>query len=95
MVLEANVESFGVKAFQMDHLMPLNLMRSLAAQNGFKEIDISYESFYAPVFPLVFNFIRKQCGPWPMDISDYDSWIAKQIQPEKRGMWLLRLRRCE
>jgi SAM-dependent methyltransferase len=94
-VLEANVESFGKKAFQMEHLIPLSLMRSLATQNGFKEIDISYESFYAPVFPLVINFIRKQCGPWPLDKSDYDSWIAKQIQPEKRGMWLLRLRRGE
>lgn len=92
-ILEANNQSYGQKHFQIKNLLPLESMRSLATQNGFKEIDVSYEGFYAPFFPLFINFLRKQCGPWPMDISDYNSWIAKQIPPEKRGLWLLRLQR--
>ena len=27
------------------------------------------------------------------NISDFDSWLAKQIPPEKRSLWLMRLRR--
>lgn len=92
LILEANDKSFGYKHFQNESLLPLDLMRSLATKNGFKEIDTSYEGFYASHFPLFINFLRKQCGPWPFDISDYNSWIAKQIPPEKRGIWVMRLK---
>jgi len=95
LILEANEQSLGHKHFQIESLTPLDLMRSLATKNGFREIDTSYEGFYAPYFPLFINFLRKQCGPWPFDVSDYDSWLAKQISPEKRGLWLLRLQREE
>ena len=91
-VLEANEESYGRKHFQQA-LLSLPLMRSLAARAGFREIDLSYEGFYAPVFPLLINFLRKQCGPWPMDVSDYDSWLARRSPPRKRGLWRLRLQR--
>jgi len=93
LILETNNQGFGRKHAQLKSTLSLNLMRSLAKQNGFKEIDVSYEGFYAPFFPFAINFLRKQCGPWPMNISDYESWMAEQIPPEKRGLWLLRLRR--
>ena len=90
-LLDANDNSYGGRHFQHERLLPLHVVRSLVTQNGFKEVDQSYEGFYASVFPYVINFLRKQCGPWPMDVSDYDSWIAQNIQPKKRGLWLLRL----
>jgi SAM-dependent methyltransferase len=93
LILEANDKGYSREHFPSKNLLPLSLMRSLATQNGFREIDVSYEGFYAPFFPFAINFLRKQCGPWPMNISDYDSWMAEQIPPEKRGLWLLRLRR--
>jgi hypothetical protein len=77
----------------MDSLLPLDLMRSIAMQNGFTEIDVSYEGFFAPYFPLIINFFRKQWNPWRMDVSDYDSRMARKISPEKRTLWQLRLRR--
>lgn len=92
-ILAANNKSYGQKNFQIKNLLPLDSMRSLAKNNGFKEIDVSYEGFYAPYFPLFINFIRKQCGPWNFDLSDYESWLAEQTPPEKRGLWLMRLRR--
>lgn len=71
----------------------LSFVRALAEKTGFREVDQSYEGFYSPVFPVFVNFIRKQCGPWPLDIADYESWAARVISPEKRGLWVLRLQR--
>ncbi|MBL08976.1 MAG: hypothetical protein CL402_00405 [Acidiferrobacteraceae bacterium] len=94
LILEANDKSLGRRLFnrEYENPLPLNTMRVFAKNHKFKEIDVSYEAFYAPFFPILINFIRKQCGPWQFDISDYDSWLAKQISPEKRGQWLMRLK---
>jgi SAM-dependent methyltransferase len=93
LILETNNQGYGRAHTQLKSTLSLDFMRSQVAQNGFKELDTSWEGFYAPFWPFFINYLRKQCGPWPMDISDYSSWIAKQIPPEKRGLWLLRLRR--
>ena len=95
LLLEANDHSYGVKEFQRQiaNLHGLGDVHDLVAANGFEVIDSSFEGFYAPYFPLFINFIRKQCSPHLFDLSDFDSLLASRTLPEKRGMWLLRLRK--
>lgn len=95
LLLEANSLSYAARMFRRYYgrLHPLSVMQAIAEQVGFQEIDHSFEGFYAPIFPRFINFIRKICAPWPMDMSDYDSWIAKRIPAFRRGLWLLRLQR--
>lgn len=92
-VLEANDQSYGWRHFQQA-VVPLSFVRSLAEKIRFAEVDVSYEGFYAPAFPILINFLRKQCAPCAMNGYDFDSWLARQIPAEKRGTWLLRLRRA-
>jgi hypothetical protein len=48
----------------------------------------SYEGFYAPVFPVLINAIRKTLAPWPFDLADHDSALARLIAPRRRALWL-------
>lgn len=94
-LLEANERSYGVHwvRSQVGSLHSLERVRALARECGLIERDCSYEGFYAPAFPQLVNYLRKQCSPAPLDIADYDSWIAARIPPKRRGLWLLRLGR--
>lgn len=92
LILEANDNSYGRHAFQQPTL-PLHAARLFSREAGFIEVNFSYEGFYSPFFPQLVNFFRKVCGPWRMNLSDFDSWLAQRIAAEKRGLWLLRLRR--
>lgn len=95
LILEANSTSYGAHAPRKHYgrLHSLHSVRSLAKDAGFMEVNYWYEGFYSPIFPRLFNFIRKQCSPRPLDIYDYNSWIEKYIPPDRRGLWFLRLQR--
>ena len=92
LILEANDKSYGRHGFQQTTL-PLDAARLVSRETGFNEIDVSYEGFYSPVFPLWVNFFRKVCVPWRINLADFDSSVARLIPSEKRGLWLLRLQR--
>lgn len=95
LLLEGNSTSFGARYMRakIGRLHELDKVRELTANNGFIEISQSFEGFYAPYFPILINFIRKVCTLRRFDLSDYDSWLAMKIRPERRGLWLLRLKR--
>jgi hypothetical protein len=94
LLLEANSGSLAAKHLRsrIGRLHELDRVRRLAVNSGFTEISQSFEGFYAPYFPVLINFIRKLCSFRQFDISDYDSWVVKAMLPEKRGLWLLRLK---
>lgn len=93
LILEANSLGYNAAAHRKYYgrLHSLQTMQKISREFGFKEIDVSFEAFYAPFLPRLVNFLRKQCAPWPMDLSDYNSFLAKCISPTRRGLWLLRL----
>jgi SAM-dependent methyltransferase len=97
LLLEGNSEGFGAKQMQsqIGRIHELNKVRGLTTECGFVEVSHSYEGFYARYFPMLVNFIRKQCAPRPFDVSDYDSWLAAKTRPQRRGLWLLRLKRSD
>lgn len=97
LLLEANSKSFGARQVRskIGRLHELDKVKELTASSGFIEISQSFEGFYAPYFPILINFIRKLCVPRQFDISDYDSWLATKIMPERRALWLLRLKKIK
>lgn len=97
LLLEGNSTSYGASEMiaQIGQLHELDKIRQLTVDCGFVELSQSYEGFYAPYFPIAINFIRKICNPLRFDPSDYDSWLAAKIRPERRGLWLLRLKRSD
>jgi SAM-dependent methyltransferase len=95
LILEGNSTGWGARLSRQHYgrLHPVESVRQLCIDVGFNIIDMAYEGFYAPVFPNMVNFIRKQCAPWPLDISDFDSAIARLTPPTRRALWLLRIQR--
>ena len=92
-ILEANSEGYGAH-IPRKHYGRLHSLRDtirVVTSAGFKIIDVSYEGFYAPVFPVFINFVRRVCAPWPLDLADHHSWMAKLIKQQRRALWLLRL----
>lgn len=95
LLLEANDKSYGAYLPKqlIGQLYPLHYIQQLGRNNGFEEIDYSFEGFYAPIFPRFVNFIRKQCSLKSFNVSDYGSCIESLTPPECRACWLLRLRK--
>lgn len=94
-MLEGNSKSLGAREMrrQIGRLHEIGKIKELAAGNSFIEISQSFEGFSSPHFPIIVDFIRKLCVPRKFDISDYDSWSAKKIKPQRRSLWLLRLKK--
>jgi SAM-dependent methyltransferase len=95
LLLEANAESYGAAAPRRycGRLHTLEHVQRLVSRAGFREVDHSYEGVYAPVFPVLFNFVRKQAWPGPFTIDDFDSGLAQMIPARRRALWLLRLQK--
>ncbi len=93
LLLEPNDESYGAYAMRriIGHLHSVESARTVVAGAGFHEVDLTYEAFYAPVFPLFVNFVRNVARPGPMDLSDFHSTLAARIPDRRRGFWRLRL----
>jgi SAM-dependent methyltransferase len=66
LLLEANSTSYGASHLLRFYgrLHSLRTMQTLAEKSGFREVDHSYEGFYATAFPRLINFIRKLHGLW-------------------------------
>lgn len=94
-LLEANSNGYATNMNhkQMGHLHTLNAIRHIYQPLGFKELSLEYEGFYAPVFPLFINFIRKLFSLKSFDISDFGTRIESIIPPERRALWLLKLQK--
>jgi SAM-dependent methyltransferase len=94
-LLEANDGSYGRSTFlkTIGRLHPLQAVRRLILEVGFIEVDLRYEGFYAAVFPIAVNFVRKLMQPGSVDLSDYRSTLGARTPPERRGLWQLRLRK--
>ena len=92
-ILEANSEGYGAHIPRKNYgrLHTLRDTIRVVTRAGFKVIDVSYEGFYAPIFPVFINFLRRVCAPWPLDLADYHSWLARAIPQERRALWLLRM----
>ena len=95
LLLEANKRAAGAAVFQRDlkNLHEVGFVQQICHGAGLDTIDLTYEGFYAPIFPQMVNFLRKQCSPRPLDLSDFDSSLGARLSPERRGLWLLRLRK--
>jgi len=95
LLLEANSSGYAahLPRSHCGRLHTLEAVADIARSAGFRELDVSFEGFYAPILPTMINFLRQQLAPWPLDISDYRSFLAKCIPPERRGLWLLRLQK--
>lgn len=96
LIAEANDESYGAATMRriIGRLHPVTTVREIAARAGFVEIDLTYEGFYAPMFPRAVDFVRKTMHPGAFDVDDYRSTLAARIPASRRKMWLLRLRKC-
>ncbi|MEX2112779.1 MAG: class I SAM-dependent methyltransferase [Pirellulales bacterium] len=95
-MVEANASSYGAAATRRHHggrLHTLADIRAAARDAGFSDVDHSYEGFYAPIAPTLVNFIRKQAWPGPLTVDDFDSRLAALVPPERRALWLLRVRK--
>ena len=95
-LLEAQDGSDGAEHIrrQIGRLHPLGEVRKLMADEGFVEKDIQYLGYYARHFPLLINFLRRQCSPRPFDMYDWNSWLASQVPKERRGLCLMRMQRA-
>lgn len=94
-LVEANAGSYGAAAPRKYYgrLHELPQVQDLATAVGFREIDHGYEGFYAPVFPNLVNFLRKQIWPAPFTVDDFDSSLAARIAPGRRALWKLRVQK--
>jgi SAM-dependent methyltransferase len=94
-LLEANDGSYGRSTLRktIGRLHPFQAVRRLVMDAGFIEVDVRYEGFYAPVFPIAVNFVRKLMRPGAVDLNDYRSTLAAHVPPQRRGLWLLRLQK--
>jgi len=95
-LLEANSRGYGshVPRKRYGRLHDLESVQRIAAETNFDVNRIGYEGFYAPIFPIHINTIRKTFNPFtPLRIEDYDSMLARLLPPEKRAVWLLLLRK--
>jgi SAM-dependent methyltransferase len=95
LLLEANARSYGVSAPRRywGRLHPLERMQQMASRAGFEEIDHRFEGVYAPVWPGLVNFVRKQAWPGAFTIEDYGTWLEAAIPETRRALWCLRLRK--
>ena len=94
-LLEANAAGSGARAVrdQIGRLHDLETVRHWIADSGLREVDVTFEGYYAPMLPGLINYLRKQLSPRPLDIPDYDSLLARRTAPERRGFWRLRLQK--
>jgi SAM-dependent methyltransferase len=95
LLLEAHAESYGASILRRFYgrLHPLEYIRHLTHQAGFREIDHRYQGVYAPLVPGLVNFIRKVAWPQPFTIEDLGSRLEAMIPPRRRALWLLRLQK--
>ena len=93
LLVEANDESYGAATMRriVGHLHPVQPVRETVARAGFQEIDLSYEGFYAPLWPSMVDFARKILRPTPLDLNDFQSALAARIPARRRKFWRLRL----
>ncbi len=59
LLAEPNDRAFGSHAFQYPRVHALDFVRQCATDAGFVVERTSYESFYAPLFPLAVNYVRQ------------------------------------
>lgn len=96
LVLTPNAESLGARVPRRfaGRLYSLETVERIAAENGMTMVHPSYEGFSAPVAPVLFDAIRKTCAPWPLDLADYDSALARLLAPRRRALWLAAFRKA-
>ncbi len=96
LVLTANSESLAAESVRRwyGRLHPLDTVVRIASQAGLTMVRQSYEGFYAPFCPVLFDAIRKNCAPWPLDLADYRSLLAKLIPPRRRAVWVAAFRKA-
>ena len=92
-LIEPNDESYGVSTMTkiIGRLHSLRSVRDRVEKSGFKELDISYEGFFAPALPLYVDFIRKTLSHHPYDVNDFRSSLPARIPPVHRKHWRLRM----
>jgi SAM-dependent methyltransferase len=95
LLLEAHDESYGasIPRRHCGRLYPLEYIRRLTRQAGFREIDHRYQGVYAPMVPGLVNFIRKVAWPRAFTVEDFGSRLEAMIPPRRRALWLLRLQK--
>ena len=96
LILEANAASWGahVPRRWYGRMHTLDDVSRVSVREGFVEISREYEGFYAPVFPVACNFIRKSCAPWAFDMFDNRSWVAAMVPDRKRANWVLKVQKA-
>jgi hypothetical protein len=66
-------------------------VRACLAAAGFREIDLAYEGFNAPVFPRLVNYALKVARPGPAEFDDWRTPFANRLPPGRRKLWRLRV----
>ncbi|HUK60473.1 MAG TPA: methyltransferase domain-containing protein [Stellaceae bacterium] len=96
LVLTANDGSLAARSLRrtLGRLHPPAEVEHVAEAAGLHLVRHSYEGFYAPVFPVVFDAIRKTCAPWPLDLADYRSVLARMTPPRRRAVWVAAYRKA-
>lgn len=96
LVLTANAESLAAGALRrtLGRLHATSAVERIARARGLGMVRHSYEGFYAPLVPVLFDAIRKTCAPWPLDLADYRSVLAKLIPPRRRAVWVAAFRKA-
>ncbi len=61
-------------------------LMSLLQHSGFRPERMFTEGFYAPVFPIFTNFLRRVVLPREIDLFDRDSLLVRLTPPRHRGV---------
>jgi SAM-dependent methyltransferase len=95
LVLTANADGLGANVVRRyaGRLHPFESVARMAGANGMAIARHAYEGFYAPVFPILTNALRKTLAPRAFDLADHDSTLARLIPAHRRALWLAAFRK--
>jgi SAM-dependent methyltransferase len=93
LLLEANDQAYGARTMRrtIGALHSLAAVRRCLSAVGYRELDLGYEGFNAPVLPRAVNWALKVARPGPADFENWRTPFAGRIPPHRRKLWRLRV----
>ena len=90
LLVSANPKSCGAHIFYKycSTVFSSELILSYLQKLEFKINVFHYDAFYAPLFPLLFNWFRLNLKK-EFEMFDYDSKLVSLMKPEKRGVFVI------
>ena len=95
LIAEANSLGFGTGMTRRYYgrLHALADVRRIASDTGYTEVDRWFEGVRSPVASQLVSYLRAHLSVHGFDVGDHGSWLERRLPPERRAMWVLRVRR--